>query len=247
MTISKYIGIIAFMKTKASKTKTGNSSKALGYIRVSTDHQHLGPVAQREAIQRYADAKGIQLVAFYEDLGVSGAAPIERCSGLLNAINDLRSNDAGMLIVAKRDRLAREVVKAAVVERMVREQGAEVVSAAGEGEGSDPSAMLMRTICDAFAEYERATIKARITAAMQVKKARGERVSSSIPLGLRLVDGGKLAQDEVEMRLAHQAREMKTSGMTLANIADAWNASGINLRGRKFHAVRVHRLLKAVA
>lgn len=235
------------MKTANRKAKVGDSKKAIGFVRVSTTDQHLGPIAQRDAIQRYCDAKGIKLVAVYEDLGVSGAAPIERCTGLLNAINALRANDAGQLIVAKRDRLAREVVKAAVVERMVREQGAEVVSAAGEGEGSDPSAMLMRTICDAFAEYERATIKARITAAMQVKKARGERVSSSIPLGLRLVDGGKLAQDEVEMRLAHQAREMKTSGMTLANIADTLNAQGINLRGRKFHAVRVHRLLKAVA
>jgi hypothetical protein len=87
---------------------------------------------------------------------------------------------------------------------------------------------------------------ALIRKVMQEKKARGERVSCSIPLGFRVASDGKLVVDADEMHLASRCRTMKESGMTLAAIADILNEQGVQLRQRGFHAVRVHRLLGAL-
>ena len=80
-----------------------------------------------------------------------------------------------MLIVAKRDRLGRDVIAVAMIERLAERKGARILSAAGEGtEGSDPASMLQRRILDAFSEYERLIIGARTKAALKAKRARGE-------------------------------------------------------------------------
>ena len=92
-----------------------------------------------------------------------------------------------MLLVAKRDRLGRDVIAVAMIERLIAKRGARVVSAAGEGTDSDdPSALLMRRLIDSFAEYERALIAARTRAALAAKRRRGERVCMANSKSLRI-------------------------------------------------------------
>ena len=74
---------------------------------VSTHRQDLSPDAQREAIRAWAKREGVEVIAFPEDLAVSGGTEIDKRPGLLAAIEALRTEDAGILVVAKRDRLAR--------------------------------------------------------------------------------------------------------------------------------------------
>ncbi len=77
-----------------------------------------------------------------------------------------------ILLVAKRDRLGRDVLNVALVERLVERRGGRVYSAAGEGTDDDgPTGQLMRTMVDAFAAYERAIIRVRTESAMAVAKA----------------------------------------------------------------------------
>ena len=45
---------------------------AVGYVRVSTDTQDLGPKAQRTAIEKWCAAKGCTLAAVFEDLVFPG-------------------------------------------------------------------------------------------------------------------------------------------------------------------------------
>ena len=234
--------------TKKRKSKAGDPSKVVGYCRVSTGSQDLGIDGQKAALVAYCAAKNLELVAVYEDRGVSGAAPVDQSPGLLDALNALRVHGAGVLLASKRDRFHRDIFRGAVIQRTATENGALVLTTAGEGgEGADPTSQLLRHILDAFSAYERSQIALRTKTALAVKKARGERVSSSIPLGLRLLEGGRLAKDADEQHLASRCREMKDAGMTLAAIASSLNEQGVQLRGSKFHAVRVHRLLKAAA
>ncbi len=135
--------------------------KAVGFTRVSTDDQSLGPQAQRAAIEAWAKGRGIEVVAWHEDVGVSGAAPLDECPGLLAALADLPVHDAGVLVVAKRDRLARDPMRARFVENVAKQAGAVVLSAAGEGEGDSPADVLMRSMFDLIAEFERGQIRAR--------------------------------------------------------------------------------------
>ena len=228
---------------KAAKQQ-GNMTKAVAYLRVSTDDQNLGPQAQFVAIQRFASSKGIEIVAVHEDHGVSGGAQLDRCPQLLAAIDSLKNAGAGLLLVSKRDRLARDVVKAAMIEQLVSRAGGVVTSAAGEGEGSDPAAQLMRTMVDAFAAYERALIGQRTKAALSIKKGKGERVGG-IPWGYDAKDDGQLVQNNEELALIERCRTMKANGMKLREIAHQLNEEGVQLRGKPLYEVKVHRLLKA--
>ena len=123
-----------------------DSAKVVGYVRVSTDEQTLGPAAQRAALERWCAAHGAQLVATYSDDGVSGAAELDRRPGLVAALAALKTHGAGVLLVAKRDRLARDNYVSAIVHRLVERSGATVRSADGDGDG--PEAVLMRRIAD---------------------------------------------------------------------------------------------------
>ena len=108
-----------------------------------------------------------------------------------------------------------------MIEAAVRRRGARIVSAAGEGtEGDGPTDVLMRRIVDAFAEYERLVIKARTKAALQVKKARGERRSGRLPYGTELA-GEEIPSYRLPCELAvlETIKELRAGGLTLQAIA----------------------------
>ncbi len=218
---------------------------AIGYVRVSTDEQVLGPDAQRHAIEGWARANGATLAAVHVDMGVSGAAPLEDCPALVGALTDVRAHRATVLVVAKRDRLARDVMKAGMVEALLRRQGARCVSAAGEGDGEGPADALMRTIIDAFAQYERALIGARTKAGLAVKRARGELVGS-VPLGFALApDGVHLAPDAAEAAAVARAVALRAEGLTLAAVADRLLVEGHRPRtGARWYAAQVARMVR---
>jgi DNA invertase Pin-like site-specific DNA recombinase len=222
-------------KTRRTSKPAADACKAVAYLRVSTEDQHLGPEAQRAALTAWADRTGVQIVAWYEDRGVSGAAAIDRRPALLAALDGLAEHGAGLFVVAKRDRLARDVVAAAMIERMAERVGARVVSAAGEGEGDDPASKLMRTMIDAFAEYERAIIAARTSAALQAKKARGEKVGGIQTYGK--ADGIDADRAAVEREILASIRTMRAAGMTVRAIADELDRLGHRTRtgGRIMH------------
>ena len=100
-----------------------------------------------------------------------------------------------MLIVAKRDRLACDVMTAALVERLCEREGASVACADGTGNGTGPEAQLLRGIMDVFAQYERAIIRSWTKAALAIKKAKRMCVGT-IPYGSRLARCGALLEPD---------------------------------------------------
>ena len=81
---------------------------------------------------------------------VAGLA-LEQRPALLAALDAIGKGD--VLIVAKRDRLGRDVLNVAMFERLAERKGARIVSAAGEGtDTNDPTSRLMRQIVDYFAD-----------------------------------------------------------------------------------------------
>lgn len=228
------------------KPSTVIPGRAVGYLRVSKEEQALSPVAQRDAIARWCRANGAELVAVFEDIDISGGTALDRRPGLLAALAELEAKRAGMLVVAKRDRLARDVMNAAMVERLAERVGARVRSAAGEGtEGdlSDPSGMLMRGIVDLFAQYERAVIRARTKAALAVKAARGER-TGQVRFGCRATpDGQHIVEDEGEKKTISRVLELRNNGASIRAIASQLQADGESCRGRRWHPTTVARLI----
>src|SRR4051812_6671827 len=115
-------------RPRSRRAKPGNPLLAVAYLRVSTDEQRLGPEAQRAQITTWATREGVTVGAWDVDQGVSGGADLGNRPGLIGALGELRALGAGVLVVAKRDRLARDVGVAAAIERATEASGARVQS-----------------------------------------------------------------------------------------------------------------------
>jgi DNA invertase Pin-like site-specific DNA recombinase len=220
----------------------GNPALAVAILRTSTEEQNLGPEAQRAAIQRWAASQGVTVVSWHEDR-VSGATPPEDRSGLMAALASVRGDRAGLLVAAKRDRIARDVVIAATVEGFARDAGAVVVTADGVTVEDTPEGRLMRTLMDAFAEYERALIRARTKAALAVKKRRSERISGRAPLGFRF-EAGQLVTEPAEGAVLARVRDLRGRGLSLARVAEILNSEGAKCRGGRWHVTTLARTLR---
>jgi site-specific DNA recombinase len=227
-------------------TKIATSPQvAIAYLRASTDEQRLGPEAQRAAIEAWAAREGVQVAGWYVDQGVCSVTPIHERPALVAALAALREHRAGIFVVAKRDRLARDPMVTGAIERAAESQGAHVVSAAGEGNGESASDLFLRRILDAKAELERADIRARTKAALQAKRAKGERVSARLPYGYALADDGvHLAPVDSEQAVITRARAL-AEGRSLGKVAEVLAGEGLVSRsGRPFAPMQISRMLR---
>jgi DNA invertase Pin-like site-specific DNA recombinase len=228
----------------SKRVRSGSPLVAVAYIRVSKDDQRLGPEAQRASIEAWAAREGVSVVAWHVDQGVCSVTAIDARPGLMGALASLREHAAGVLVVAKRDRIARDVVLTAGVERAAGQSGAAVVSAAGEGNGDTPADGFMRTVIDGAAAYERALIRARTKAALGAKRAKGER-TGELAYGSRLAaDGVHVERDEAEQAVLAVVRELRAAGLSQRAIVGALAARGLVSRaGRPFGQTQVCRML----
>ena len=225
----------------------GHPNVAVAYMRASTDEQHLSPEAQRACIQAWAIREGARVAAWYADRGVCSVAPIADRPALRAALAALSRHRAGLLVVAKRDRIARDVVLAVEVERAAVSAGARLVSATGEGNGDSPADAFMRIVIDGAAQYEHGLIRARTRAALAAKRARGERVGA-VPYGFALDrDGVRLVAAEREQAAIARARELRAIGLSLRAVALRLAVEGhVSRIGRAFFPSQVARMLPTV-
>ena len=155
------------------------------YLRVSTEEQadsKNGLEAQEASCRALAEKLGIRDVRTFVDPAVHGYTGIDERSALGPLLMQICKGDC--LIVAKRDRIARDPGIVAIVEMRLRKAKATLYSCAGEGSTGvvdpyDVSALLQRRLTDVFAEVELLQIRNRTRAALLAKNLRGERVGAT--------------------------------------------------------------------
>jgi DNA invertase Pin-like site-specific DNA recombinase len=222
----------------------GNPRVAVAYLRASKDEQRLSRDAQRTAIEAWAGRERIRVAAWCVDQGVRSVSAIAERPALRLAFMALRQHQAGVFVVARRDRIARDVVLAASVDRAVAIVGARVVSASGEGNGDSPADAFIRTVIDGAAQYEHGLIRARTCAALAAKRAHGERIGS-VPFGCAVdADGVRLVVNEREQATIARARSLRARGPSLRAVAAQLAVEGhVSRTGRQFLAEQVARML----
>lgn len=227
--------------SRSRRVTPGNPALAVAIIRVSTEDQNLGADAQRAAIDRWAAANSVQVVAYHEDR-LCGASAVEDRPGLLAALADIRANHAGVLVAAKRDRIARDVVVAATIERLVADAGARIITADGVTAADTPEGQLMRGLLDLFSQYERAVIRARIKAALAVKRSRGGRIANHASYGTAH-SAGQVVPNPAEAAAVARIIKSRLAGKSLRAIVKELNADGVTCRGQRWHLTTVARIV----
>lgn len=222
---------------------------AVAYLRVSKDEQKLGPQAQRSAIDTWAERESVQVVSWHFDNGISGGAPPNKRPGLLESISSLQEYKAGILVVQKRDRLARDLFEGIrPIESLVAEKGARIVATDGIGNDDGSSGFIGRRMVDIFAEYERLVIAERTRAALRAKKKRGEAMGNA-PYGFRKVyrkepDPPLLVEDSQEQQILAEIIALRVSGLSLRAIVKSLNDRGVAARKTRWHLTTVADLLR---
>jgi DNA invertase Pin-like site-specific DNA recombinase len=220
------------------------TATAIGYLRVSRDDQALGPDAQRAAIEAWAARERVTVASWHFDQGISGATPISGRPALLTAIASLRQQQATLLVAAKRDRLARDIAIAAMIERLVAKENATIRTADGMSDMRGSAGLLQRGVSDLFAAHEREVIRERTTAALAVKRAKGEKLGGHAPYGYRAVDG-RLYPDEHEQSVIATVQVLRSEGRSLRAIVDSIKRAGTVSRvGKPFALTQIANMLK---
>lgn len=222
--------------------------KAAAYIRVSTeaqaDEDRFGLEAQKDTIETFAAREGIEITDWFIDPGVSGAT-LDR-----PGLQELLSAEAeafDVVLMAKMDRVARDLMAQLWIEKELLRRGWELVSASEPFRGQDPANVLFRQIIGAFAQFEKARITERMSGGRRQKALRGGYAGGAPPMGYRAQRGSKVLRTDPKkaatvrrvfaLRDAHRA-------WTLAQIAEALNREGhTTTQGKRFQPTQVKRIL----
>jgi DNA invertase Pin-like site-specific DNA recombinase len=214
------------------------NSRFVSYLRVSTQQQGrsgLGLEAQRAAVAAYVANRGVLLREFIEIETGKGSNALERRQQLRAAI-ELAKKESIVLLIAKLDRLARNVH---FVTGLI-ESGCDFIAV------DMPNAnKTMIQIHAVMSEHERDQISARTKAALAAAKARGTRLGVRGPQNLRPnIEARKAAADAFAERLKGIIDGFNTRGLTHRAMAAELNAVALPApRGGKWTHGQVQRLL----
>ena len=166
---------------------------------------------QRDYCEKYAAQHGMSVAACFDDPDVSGADEFRE--KLWQAIESLPKG--GVLLVYKRDRLARNVYLSEQINRAVMKRGATVEAVTGDVQGDSDEAVMIRQILSVIAEYERKMIASRTRHAMRFHQAQGRRMGSECPYGWMPdpTDAKRMLPCQRELAVVEEIRAKHAEGM----------------------------------
>ena len=219
-----------------------------GYIRVSTDGQvgedRFGLPVQKAQIEAFCQSNGHELVEVYVDEGVSGAN-LDKRFGMLKLLHDARSKSFERVVIAKLDRLARDLFTQLWLEKELLRFGIEVFSISEPYNGSDPVTTAMRQMIGVFAELEKGRITERMSSGRKKKAEAGGYAGGGAPIGYKAERGSKkLVVDDTKAEAIRLVADLRAQGWGYNRICDALNLAGhTTARGKKFGKVQVKRII----
>lgn len=223
--------------------------RAAAYLRVSTEGQtgedKFGIAAQQEAIAEYASNQGFEIVAWYEDAGISGAT-LDRL-GLQEMLQAAGQRTFEAVIVAKMDRIARDLMAQLWIEKELLKHNVEIISTAEQFRGQDPANVLFRQIIGAFAQFEKSRISERMTGGRKQKARGGGYAGGGAAIGYKSRRGTKVLElNQDKANTVQRVFELRQEhpDFTLRDIADQLNREGHTTgQDKEFHAMQVKRIL----
>ena len=198
---------------------------------------------QEAYCEEYAFKQGYHVRATYNDKALSGAD--ENRPGLWQAIDSLQKDE--ILLVYRRDRLARNVYLAEVINRDVGKLGAKIESVSGDVDGDGPEAILIRQVLSSISEYERKITAMRTKAAMLHKQANGQRMGRFAPYGFSIDpdDRTLLTPNPAEQEVIAEMIAKSERGDNGSDIMRWLNAERRDMcRGQRWQLVTVLKILK---
>lgn len=212
---------------------TTASLRAIGYVRVSTTKQEIGPEVQVAALTAEAERRGWALELRRED--AASARSLKGRPVLAEALTDLKAGRADVLAVAKLDRLSRSVADFARILDDAERQRWHVVCLDLGVDTTTITGRAMAQVTATFAEMERRRIGERTREGMAKIKAEHPDRHMGRPVTLTPY-------------AEHRILDLRAQGATLQGICDALATEGVaTATGGRWWPATVAKVLKRTA
>lgn len=210
--------------------------RAVAYCRVSTDGQtgdnKFGIPSQMEMIKEYCRDHNIEIVNWYIDEGVSGAARKRPALDKL-LMGEVTNPPVEYVIVAKTDRLARDINLYYAFKQSLKELNLDIISVKEDWSAQDKlTAMILENFMAVVAEIEKENIRIRMSGGRKQKAKQGGYAGGRAPMGYKVEDG-HLVINEEEAPVVRFIFERKKAGCTMLSTVKALNDAGYRTRNGK--------------
>jgi DNA invertase Pin-like site-specific DNA recombinase len=220
-------------------------TRAIAYFRTSSE-TNVGAdkdtlQRQRQAVAKYAQSAGYELIAEYSDDGIKGADPVDQRPGFADMMKHIAGNGVRTIIVETASRFARDLIVQETGWRYLKDAGITLIAADSPDAFLDdtPTAVMIRQILGSVSQFEKAMLVAKLKGARDRKKAATgkcggrknyeERNPEMVALAKKLtrytVNGRKRSLRDV-------AAELEAAGHTTAD-------------GKRYAATAVSRMISA--
>jgi DNA invertase Pin-like site-specific DNA recombinase len=219
-------------------TRKGKRIEAIGYMRTSSS-TNVGEgkdsdKRQRAAIEAYARSAGYQIVDWYYDAAVKGSDAVTARPGFAAMLDRIAGNGVRTIIVESPDRFARDLIVQLTGHDHLKALGVDLVpaSAPDHFQQETPTAVLVRQVLGAVAQFQKADLVAKLKAARDRKREKTGKC------------GGRKSYAERNPALVKLAKELEAQCGTLREISAALAESGhVTPSGKAYSASAVASML----
>jgi DNA invertase Pin-like site-specific DNA recombinase len=217
--------------------------RAYGYMRTSSK-ANVGEgkdseARQRRAVTSYAKGNGLEIAGWFYDPAVRGADPVTERPGFSAMLAEIAADGVRTILIESPDRFARDLAVQLAGHDHLKRLGVALVptSAPDHFTEDTPTAILVRQVLGAIAQFDKATLVAKLKAARDRKRERTGKC------------GGRRSHLEARpdvVALARQLRRRKPKGgqRSLREIAaELEHAGHLNERGARYSAASVQHML----
>jgi site-specific DNA recombinase len=197
--------------------------RAIGIVRVSQVNGREGdrfvsPEDQRRQIESLCKRESLRLLNTFEELDMSGGAPLERRTELRRAVEAIEAGEADVIVCGYFDRLVRSLkVQGEVVERVEAAGGGVLLADFGKLTNGTAVQWFSGTLIGAASEYVRRSTAERLASAQQTAIEQGRWPVLLIP-GLRRDEAGRIELDPGTGSAVSEAFRLRAGGATVAAV-----------------------------
>jgi DNA invertase Pin-like site-specific DNA recombinase len=175
---------------------------------------------QQDAVRACATSRGLEIVHEYYDAAVSGADAVDTRKGFSEMLSYMLSNGARTIVVENASRFARDLIVQETGYQMLKARGIELIAADSPDSflSDGPTAVLIRQILGAVAQFDKATLVNKLRGARDRKRRETGRCEGNPNIA-------KLAKPVPDDHVK-AARAARAEGLSLRAIATKLEAAG---------------------
>jgi len=236
---------------------TDTMTKAVAYIRASTEEQQATLSAQAQRCQHYCAFKELELVREFVDSGTSATVPFAHRQSAVELLTFCREHEIRQIIVSKLDRAFRDTVDCLLTVAKLQEHGYGLHILDVDLDTTTANGQFFVTIMAAMAQWELKRRAERQKEALAVMRSQGLRLGQE-PYGWTAHQDpslGVTCRENVRAKLAPHEEEQSTlidifhwraNGMGCGVIARRLNEDGISTKtGRgRWHKATVQSVIR---